>query len=357
MREDPGFRRRMNERSAPEGHGRMRSEGPHDWRTAPPVKRRAQAAVLATLVALAFITGLGVALPGSRPARAQAAAAALGVDVDPANNTASSLAGVQGCVEVAVGDQFPVDIFARDVQKLAAWEVRFAFDHQVVQIINHQYAMFLLSTAPQGSIFPSLFERETDDRYFLAAAEFGGTPDTGSGVLARITMQAVAPGRSPAHIVAEPGYMAPYLTTSAGAGLFSGPVVGGEIAVGQPCSGTEPLEPAPKPSTGPGSAPAPGSGRPLVIEEGNSGAIPVSTQGAGAPGAQAPEPSASGGLAAAIQPTGGALHAADSPDGATPAAGREESAGFPWWLVASLLGAVLVAGTGSALAFMFRNRS
>jgi hypothetical protein len=322
------------------------------------VKQPAQTAVLAALVALALITGLTLGLPGSRPARAQAAAAALGVDVDPANNTASSLAGVQGCVEVAVGDQFPVDIFARDVQKLGAFEVRFAFDHQVVKIVDHHYDMFLLSTAPQGSIFPSLFERETDDRYFLAAAEFGGTPDSGSGVLARVIMQAIAPGSSPAHIVAEPGYMAPYLTTSAGAGLFSGSLVGGEIAVGQPCSGTGPDQPpAPNPTAGPGSTPASGSGRPIAIEEGNSGVIPVSTEGAGAAGAQAPEPSASGGLAAAIQPAGGAAQAADSPDGATPGAGREDSSGFPWWLAGSLLGALLVAGAGSAFAFMFRNRS
>ncbi|MDO8614943.1 MAG: hypothetical protein Q7T33_04305 [Dehalococcoidia bacterium] len=333
--------------------------------------RRAAAALLA-ITTLAFISGLALAWPAASSfVHAQTAGTALGVDVDPANNTANHVADVQNCKEVAVGDEFPVDVFADNIEGLAAWELRFAFDHNVVQIVDHNYNMFLLSTAPSGSILPALFDRESDDRYFLAAAEISGTPDTGSGVLARITLKAIAAGTSPAEIVVSPGYLAPYLTKTGGAGLFSGPVAEAAISVGRPCSGPTPtVVPAstprpsnntpgpsgtPSPSGAPVSSATPGPGAPVVIVD-SPGTTPDSSGEAGASGGD--DPGATPAPPGIVRQTGGSAPQDDDPDshGAS-TAGRQDSSGFPWLLTGAITAAILAAGAAGTLAFVIRYKS
>ncbi len=298
---------------------------------------------MVAIVALAVIACAIAVLSGGQLADAQAAAPALGVDVVTSGNTANSLSDVEGCAAVNVGDRFTVDIFARDVQRLEAWELRFAYDHRVVEVVDHDYGMFLLSTAPGGSIFPSLFDTETPDRYFLAAAEFSGTADSGSGVLARITLHAVAHGMSPAQVVVDPGYFAPNLTTSAGVRSFSGLVAEGEIAVGQPCPGTSPTwvsagdpSPAPGSSLPPNSSPDP---------QGSNGSQPG---GEASQGTLTPTP-----RVAVLQTTGNAPGGVDSAADAKPSTGG--SSEFPWWVLGVILGAVAAAAGGVAL--VFRSRS
>ncbi len=178
----------------------------------------------------------------------------LGVDLISDGDADSFVGSVQGCLEVDVGDSFPIDLYIEDAQGLRAWELRFSFDHELLQIVGHDFGQFLLSTDPSGIIFPSLYEMETADRYFLAASEFRGTPDSGSGVLARMSMQAMAPGRSTVTIVTEPSYIAPHLTDDNGTGVFAGITSHGEVAVGEPCSTSDPKPDQPptsdSPSTG-----------------------------------------------------------------------------------------------------------
>lgn len=180
---------------------------------------------------------------------------ALGIDVIPGGNTATLVIAVDTCVEVDVGVQFQVDIYITDVQDLRAWELRFAFDHNVVRVVDYDYFLFL------GSVHPTLFEAEPPDvekadRYFLAAAETRD-PDSGSGVLARLTLEAVGPGRSPAAIAA--GIYAPILSDindPRGEDKFTGPVSQAEIAVAEPCSAPAP---DPSPTSPPADNTTPGS--------------------------------------------------------------------------------------------------
>ena len=176
----------------------------------------------------------------------------LGIDVAPGSNTAGLVDTVDTCVEVAVGDRFPIDIYVADVESLRAWELRFAFDSDVVQIVDYDYNLFL------GGVFSSLFEVEKPDRYFLAAAE-PRTPDSGSGVLARLTLEAVGSGVSPAEIVMEPGYLAPRLSNVdnvQGNDLFAGPVSQAKVAVAEPCRAEIPTSTSPP---APGATPNPTS--------------------------------------------------------------------------------------------------
>ena len=160
----------------------------------------------------------------------------LGLDLASDGNTGTFVGDVQNCLNVDLGDFFPLDVFVKNAHSVRAWELRFAFDNQLLRIVDHDFEHFLLSTAPSGSIFPSLFEVERSNRYFLAAAEFRGTPDSGSGVLVRLTMEAIAPGRSPVIVVTEPSFLAPRLTDANGDAPFEGPVSQGEVAVGEPCT-------------------------------------------------------------------------------------------------------------------------
>ena len=211
-------------------------------------RRPAALAALPLLLALSLIAGL---LLGPSPGRAQVSTS-LGVDLVSDGNTGAFAGSVQSCVEVDVGVLFPVDIYIKDAVDLRAWELRFAFDPELLSLVGHDFEHFLLSTSPRGTIFPSLFEVERAGRYFVAATEFRGTPDSGSGVLVRLTMQAMAPGRSPAMIVTEPRYFAPRLTDANGDAPFEDQVSQGEVAVGVPCTSSDP-EPAPPPTSGSGS--------------------------------------------------------------------------------------------------------
>lgn len=255
-------------RTAHVEHEEERSSGlnertPDRERTGP---RKAALVALLLLLALSLTTAL---LLGPGPSRAQSSTY-LGLDLVSDGNYGALLDSVQDCVEVQVGDLLPLDIFIGDAHELRAFELRFAFDPEVLRMAGHDlvgrdFEQFLITTAPRGSVFPTLFEMEKPGRYFLAAAEFRGTPDSGSGVLARLTMEVLAPGRTPVTIVTDPSFLSPRLTDAdnlKGEDLFQGPVSGGEVAVGEPCS---PSSSTPDPSPESGSTPT---------SEGESGSSP-----------------------------------------------------------------------------------
>jgi len=211
----------------------------------------------AALVALPLLLALSLAIAlllGPGPSRAQSSTY-LGLDLVSDGNSGALLDSVQDCVEVQVGDLLPLDVFIGDAHELRAFELRFAFDPEVLRMAGHDFEQFLITTAPRGSVFPTLFEMEKPGRYFLAAAEFRGTPDSGSGVLARLTMEVLAPGRTPVTIVTDPSFLSPHLTDAdnpKGEDLFQGPVSGGEVSVGEPCS---PSSSPPDPPSESGSTP------------------------------------------------------------------------------------------------------
>ncbi len=245
----------------------MNNRTPDRKRTGP------QKAALVALPLLLALSLAGALLLGPGPSRAQSSTY-LGLDLVSDGNSAALLGCVQDCVEVQVGDLLPLDIFIGDAHELRAFELRFAFDPQVLRIMGHDFDQFLITTAPRGSVFPTLFEMEKPGRYFLAATEIRGTPDSGSGVLARLTMEVLAPGRTPVSIVTEPGFMSPRLTDADGDALFQGPVSNGEVSVGEPCS---PSPATPDPPSESGSTPT------SEGEDGSSPSQPADVAGVDAP--------------------------------------------------------------------------
>jgi hypothetical protein len=154
-------------------------------------------------------------------------------------------------MSVSTGDTFDVDIFITDVTDLLAWEVYFVYDGSIINIVDHDVQMF--QAANEGSNIFDLSEvlPDLDARYGLAAADLADppAPDSGSGVLARLTLKAVGPGISPVSVPPidfnNDGTMdlGPFLNNVHGDpiddldsdGLFDGQISAAQIAVDTAC--------------------------------------------------------------------------------------------------------------------------
>lgn len=292
----------------------------------------------------------------------------LGIDVVPGSNTAGLVNTIDTCVEVDVGEQFPIDIYITGADQLRAWEMRIALDHTIAQVKSADFNQFLLTTPPGGSI-SSLFDVEKADRYFLAAAE-SRTPDSGAGVLARLTLEAVGPGISPLSIVTTPSYFLPHLTDVQGDNPFSGPASHAAVAVSTPCaSGAAKPTPTPTPGPDANATPVPTDGSALVTlvipgEGGRATILPAAptvlsdsarpTSGEGNDAGQGPGNSAEQGEG---DPSTDAGEDGGGRSGLSVSPGDGSSDGFPMWILAPIIAAAAVLGAGGiAMALILRTR-
>jgi hypothetical protein len=176
----------------------------------------------------------------------------VGIDADPAGNTATALGPIDGCVSVASGQTVTVDLFIIDVQGLAGWQGSLTYDNSVVNIVDAD-ARLLLAANPASQVVnlsPDSLP-DTDGTYRPLVADQGDkTGESGDGVLARLTLQAIGPGVTAltlSHIVlGDPSGQAIGATT--GDSSFDGPVTGAEIRVDEACPSATPLS-RPTPAT------------------------------------------------------------------------------------------------------------
>lgn len=162
--------------------------------------------------------------------------------------------GLSGdCIAVKSGDTLMADVYIDHVRGLKAWELRLGLDSDMLELMEHDYSHFLISTSPAGAVFPSLLEAETPDRYFLGAANFRGAPDSGSGILVRLTLRALTPGLAAISIPTDPAHLAPIITDENGAASFAGPVSAALVAIDREC---------PAPGVPPRASPAPSGPKP-----------------------------------------------------------------------------------------------
>jgi hypothetical protein len=243
---------------------------------------------LAGSVALATLL---LALAG-RPAHADSNSI-IGFDMAPESSGTASGTGVSTCASVNTGDKFEADVFITNVQSLTSWELRVDYDSSVVSLDSADFNFLLAQNG--GQVFPTDFEQEKDGRMFLAAAD-GQRPNSGSGVLARLHLTALANGTSSLKIPTSPTYYGPRLTGAAGAALgdtsgdaiWDGTLTAGTVKVGSSCAGVPPLiTPAPvpisSPKTGSSATPQPGGGVSTPTPSSGTGGAP-DTNGEGGSG-------------------------------------------------------------------------
>ena len=288
-------------------------------------------------VALLALLALAATIPPWDAAAQQGLS--IGVDADPAGNTATSLDSIEPCVQVGNGDTFQIDIFVTGVDDLTAWEVYFSFDGDVVNVTDRDVEMF--QAAGEGS---SVFDASdvlpsSGGLYRVGAVDLSQppVPESGSGVLARLTLEAVGAGLSPAILTTIDADndgkidIGPQLSDAElkplgdanGDGFFDGPFLGAQIAVGRDCP------------AGPESTPVLTVAPPATSP--TQGATPVTTATA-----ERPSPTSSVTATAPI---------------ASPTPSSNEDGGTDWtsggliaaYVVAGLAGALLVSG-GAFLA-------
>ena len=222
---------------------------------------------------------------------------AIGVDADPSGNDATSLGALQGCVSVSSGQAFHVDIVISDVVDLLAWEVYFVYDPSTVRVVDRNVQLFQAANAGSEVFDTSEPLPEHNGRYRVSAVDIAepAAPDSGSGVLARLTLEAVSPGISPASLprldVTGDGKpdVGPTLVDVAGNpigdadgdGFFDGPIFDASIAVDTPCPPPSPT-PAASPSPTPGADALPDGGAAGLMPEGARPLWAVACLGGGA---------------------------------------------------------------------------
>jgi hypothetical protein len=213
----------------------------------------ASAALAGVVLALAASAG-GVLTRGHSAAQE---AVTIGVDADPTGNTATSLGPIDSCLSVSTGDTFQVDIFVSDVVDLLAWETYLVYDMSVINIDSRDVMMFQAANEDSNVFDVSEALPDIDGRYGVAAVDLADppAPDSGSGVLARLTLKAVGAGVSPLSLsgidINGDGTidLGPFLTNIDAEsiadlnddGFFDGRIANAEITVGGACPSGTPL--------------------------------------------------------------------------------------------------------------------
>jgi hypothetical protein len=123
---------------------------------------------------------------------------ALAIDVDPAGNTPTSIGATDTCVSVAKGDSFKVDVLIENVTDLLAWGIYFQYDAAIINVTQRDVRLF--QQANSGSSVYDLSEKvpDSDGEFGMQAVDNSdpASPDSGSGVLAELTLSAIGSGMS-----------------------------------------------------------------------------------------------------------------------------------------------------------------
>jgi len=209
------------------------------------------ASLLPLLVAVIFQVSCGSSKPGAIGGTSAGGDTGLVIDVEPSDNSPSRLGEIQSCRRVTIGETFDVDVAVENVTDLLAWEMEFAYYPSLLEVEARNVDLF--SGANEGSNVFDVSEGvpDTDGHYSLAAADIADptAPDSGSGVLAHLTLKALAAGVSPLAIPpldldndgrADRG---PTLTDVDGSKisddnddtLFDGNITNAQIAIDQDC--------------------------------------------------------------------------------------------------------------------------
>jgi hypothetical protein len=205
-----------------------------------------------TAVAALLVIAAGVLMTeGTEVSHSQEPATSLGIDADPTGNSADSLGPRDECISVNQGDTFDVDVTIEDVSELLAWEAFLTYEPDIIEVLERDAELFQAADGASTIFDLSQSTPDSDGRYGMGAVDTADpvAPDSGSGVLARLTLRAKGTGTSSLALpqidlnedtVPDRG---PTLKNVAGDvigdededGIFDGSVSDAEVVVGSPC--------------------------------------------------------------------------------------------------------------------------
>ena len=176
---------------------------------------------------------------------------AVAIDASTAGNEAKVLDSIDECAAADVGDIFFVDLVVTDVTDLLAWEAGINYDPAVLNVTDRDVRLFQASNTGAEIVDTSSQTPDDSGRYVASAIDTADppAPDSGSGVLARLTFSAIAAGTSsvdlepvdlndnqePDRGVTLKNQENEAIGDEDGDSIFDGPTTGAEIRVGSAC--------------------------------------------------------------------------------------------------------------------------
>ena len=126
----------------------------------------------------------------------------VGVDAITTGNTRTFVANIDRCVSVPVNPnaEFYVDLFVKDVTSLNTWQGTLRFEESILQVSSidvGQVGQYFLENTPGSVVYNGSEIPPNSTGSFLAGAtDQENLPESGSGVLARVGLKALAAGTS-----------------------------------------------------------------------------------------------------------------------------------------------------------------
>ncbi|HUF53546.1 MAG TPA: cohesin domain-containing protein [Dehalococcoidia bacterium] len=172
--------------------------------------------------------------------------AAVSVDLhSDSNNTASTVGAIDDCRALSPGSSVVIDIVIQDVNGLSGFQMELTYDPAVMRIVPLSDILgldyrFILSASSTTSVLDlgDLLPDDGDGSFTLAAAQFPSAPVSGSGVMVRLKIEAVASGStavSLSGVKLSSGTGTPLQPSDAN-GFYTGPVNGATVVVGSGCA-------------------------------------------------------------------------------------------------------------------------
>lgn len=127
--------------------------------------------------------------------------ASLAVDTIPTGNAADEVDDVDACAAADEGDTFSIDVVVQDIDDLLAFTVPVGYDEEVLRIVDRDVKLFLEATG--GEAFDGSNQTPNETGAYEASGFDSSdplSPESGSGVLVRLTVEAIAEGTSPLSI-------------------------------------------------------------------------------------------------------------------------------------------------------------
>ncbi|MEO7665413.1 MAG: cohesin domain-containing protein, partial [Dehalococcoidia bacterium] len=123
---------------------------------------------------------------------------AVAIDVVPSENEATVIGEVETCASASVGDRFIIDIVINDVEDLLAFEASVSYDGSILDIVDRDVKLFLASEEGSQVVDTSKQTPDGSGQYTTGGVDTADplSPETGSGVLVRLTLEATADGTS-----------------------------------------------------------------------------------------------------------------------------------------------------------------
>jgi len=168
----------------------------------------------------------------------------VGIDANPTQwpaNTATSLGSIEACFSTTSGSSTTVDLFITNVANLLGWASYINYNPSLISITNINVKMFQAADGHSSIFNASNPTPDSDGSFYASAVDLNAPPyqDSGSGVLARITISALAPGVSP--LVISETHLTDVNNNPIGDinndDVFDGLAFDGKIYIDQPCPG------------------------------------------------------------------------------------------------------------------------